>query len=69
MLLLVFEIPPSASAVKTITTQTIMIANDLATRSRKLKVSAYNNKENAVIAIPAVRISLIVLTKSINPSW
>ncbi len=37
-----------------------MIANERATLSRKLKESAYKNRENAVMAIPAVRIWLSV---------
>jgi hypothetical protein len=45
-----------------------MIANERATRSRKLKDRAYKNNEKAVMAIPAVRISLIVLIPA-NKSW
>lgn len=48
------EILLIASHTKTITTHSKMSANERATRSRRLKVSAYNKIENAVIAIPAV---------------
>ena len=50
-----------ASDVKTTTTHKRMIANDRATLSRRLKDKAYKNNEKAVMAIPAVRISLTVL--------
>src|SRR5450759_2813812 len=59
----------NASDVKTTTTHNRMMANERATRSRKLNDSAYSNNENAVMAIPAVRISLTVLiptNKSFN---
>src|SRR5450759_2809538 len=59
----------NASDVKTTTTHKRMMANERATRSRKLNDSAYRNNEKAVMAIPAVRISLIVLiptSKSCN---
>ena len=52
----VLEELSSASAVKTVTTHTRMIANERATRSLKLKDKAYKNNEKAVMAIPAVRI-------------
>ena len=51
----------SASEVKTTTTHSRIIAKDRVTRSRRLNDSAYRNNEKAVMAIPAVRISLIVL--------
>jgi hypothetical protein len=51
----------NASDVKTATTHNKMMANDRATLSRKLNDRAYKNNENAVIAIPAVNISLMVL--------
>src|SRR5512141_1290052 len=50
----------SASVVKTTTTHRRMIAKDRATRSRKLKEREYKKSENAVMAIPAVRIWLSV---------
>jgi hypothetical protein len=59
----------TASEVKTITTHNRMIANERATLSRKLNERAYRNSEKAVIAIPAVRISLTVIipvSKSCN---
>ncbi len=45
-----------ASAVKTMTTHRRMMAKELATLSLRLKESAYRKSENAVMAIPAVRI-------------
>ena len=39
-------------------------ANDLATRSRRLNDNAYSSSENAVIAIPTVSNSLILLKNS-----
>jgi len=56
-----------ASPTDTRTRHIRMIAKDLATRSRKLKESAYSNSENAVIAIPAVSKSFIPLSKSRIP--
>jgi hypothetical protein len=56
----------NASEVKTTTTHKRIMANERATRSRKLNDSAYKNNENAVMAIPAVRISLIVLIPTNN---
>jgi hypothetical protein len=47
-----------ASVVKTTTTHNRMIANERATRSRKLNDRAYRNSENAVIEMPAVKILL-----------
>jgi hypothetical protein len=46
----------------------MMTAKERATRSRKLKVSAYNSNANAVIAMPAVNIWLTVLKKIKIPS-
>ena len=43
-----------ASQTKTITTHPKITVKDLAIRSLKLKVEAYNSSEKAVIAIPAV---------------
>jgi hypothetical protein len=54
---------PIDSAVNTITTHINMMVNDLATRSRKLKENAYNSRENAVIATPAISIWLLVRNK------
>ena len=45
---------PKASLTKTTTTQARITANDRATRSRRLKDSAYISRENAVMAMPAV---------------
>ena len=58
----------NASEVNTITTHKRIMANERATLSLKLKDSAYKNSEKAVMAIPAVRISLIVLIPA-NKSW
>ena len=57
-----------ASAVKTMTTHNKIIAKERATRSRKLNVREYRNREKAVIATPAVRISLMVWTPAKKPS-
>ena len=57
-----------ASEVKMMTTHNMIAANERATRSRRLKVSAYNNNENAVIAMPAVRIWLMVFRMVIRLS-
>ena len=57
-----------ASAVKMITTPSMIVANERATRSRRLKVIAYSNKEKAVIAMPAVRIWLTVFRMPIRLS-
>jgi hypothetical protein len=45
-----------ASAVNMTTTHMRIIANARATRSRKLNEREYKNNENAVMAIPAVKI-------------
>jgi len=61
---------PMASAEKMITTQTMINANERATRSRKLNDSEYKNSEKAVMAIPAIKISLVVFNTvsiRINP--
>ena len=58
----------SASVVNTTTTQSKMIANERATRSRKLNDNAYKKSENAVIAMPAVKILLIVCNPASKPS-
>src|SRR5512133_3108100 len=57
-----------ASVVKTATTHKRIMANERATRSRKLNDRAYRNSENAVIAMPAVKILLIVLIPTSKPS-
>jgi hypothetical protein len=46
-----------------------MRANERATRSLRLKVSAYSSKEKAVMAIPAVRSSLMVRKVEIIASY
>ncbi|MFH2039210.1 MAG: hypothetical protein ABIJ65_07215 [Chloroflexota bacterium] len=50
------EALPRASLVKITTTHNKIIANERATRSRRLNESEYKNREKAVIAIPAVNI-------------
>jgi hypothetical protein len=55
------------SPTETKTTHTRMIANDLATRSLKLKDKAYSSRENAIIAIPAVSKSFKPLSASTIP--
>jgi hypothetical protein len=45
-----------------------MTANERATLSRRLKESAYKNSENAVMAIPAVRIWLSAWIPASNGS-
>lgn len=50
-----------------ITKQNMIHANDLATRLRKLKDNPYSNNENATIAIPAVKIWLMVRTMETIP--
>src|SRR5215212_4922004 len=57
-----------ASVVKTTTTHNKIIANERATRSRKLNDRAYRNNENAVMAMPAVKILLIVCSPASKPS-
>src|SRR6266511_4024697 len=57
-----------AALVKTTTTHKRIMANERATRSRKLNDKAYKNSEKAVIAMPAVKILLIVLIPTNNPS-
>jgi hypothetical protein len=49
-------VPPKDSIEKTMTKQIMMMENAHATRSRKLNVKLYRSSENAMIAIPAVRI-------------
>lgn len=44
-----------------------MPENERATLTRRLKVSEYNNSENAVMAMPAIKIWLIE-TSVFNPS-
>jgi len=56
------------SVEKMITKQNMIHAKDLATRSRKLKDKPYSNNEKAAIAIPAVKIWLIVRTMDTSPS-
>lgn len=55
------------SEEKMITKQNMIHANDLATRLRKLKDNPYSNNENATIAIPAVKIWLMVRTMETIP--
>jgi len=55
------------SVEKMITRQNMIQAKDLATRSRKLKDNPYSNKEKAAMAIPAVKIWLIVRTMDTSP--
>ena len=50
------------SVEKMTTKQNMIQAKDLATRLRKLKDSPYSNSEKAAMAIPAVKIWLIVRT-------
>src|SRR5215208_653914 len=57
-----------ASVVKTTTTHKRIMAKERATRSRKLKDKAYKNSENAVIAMPAVKMLLIVFNPTSKPS-
>lgn len=62
------ELLAMASPTETSTTHNKMMAKDLATLSRRLKDSAYNNSEKAVIAIPAVNNSLMPLKPLITVS-
>ena len=55
-----------ASATKIMTRQIRMNAKERATRSLRLKVSAYNNSEKAVIAIPAVSSSFSPRKPAVN---
>src|SRR4026207_1799153 len=57
-----------ASVVKTTTTHRRIIAKERATRSRKLKDKAYKNSEKAVMAMPAVKMLLMVLSPTSKPS-
>src|SRR5215208_4957695 len=57
-----------ASVVKTTTTHKRIMANERATRSRKLNDKAYKNSEKAVIAMPAVKMLFSVLSPTSNPS-
>ena len=56
------------SVEKIMTKQNMIQAKDLATRSRKLKDNPYSKSEKAAMAIPAVRIWLIVRTMDTSPS-
>ena len=62
------EVPLNDSVEKTITRQNMIHAKDLATRSFKLKDNPYNKSEKARMAIPAVRIWLIVRIIETRPS-
>jgi len=57
------------SETNTITVQIRIRANVRATRSRRLNVKTKSNSEKAVIAIPAVRISVSVLIKTTNLTY
>ena len=59
---------PSDSAEKITVIKNRMTAKERATRLRKLKVRAYSSNENAVIAMPAVRISLMVTSIFVTPT-
>src|SRR5574341_1960971 len=58
----------SASVVNTTTTHNRIMAKERATRSRKLNDKAYRNSENAVIAMPAVRILLRFMKPASRPA-
>jgi hypothetical protein len=53
----------NASDEKTITTLTRIRQKERTTLSRRFMVNANRSNENAVMAIPAVRMSLIALTR------
>src|SRR5215510_7172439 len=57
-----------ASVVNTTTTHNKIIANERATRSRKLNDREYRNKEKPVIAMPAVKMLLMFCSPANKPS-